>query len=421
MADIHDRWVAERRNERYYRLAKKLNYRSRASFKLIQLDEKFGIFQEGDSVVDLGASPGGWLQVAQERTWPGGRVVGVDLRPIRPLEGVETILGDITEDSTMAELLDRFGGKADVVISDMAPNIGGHYSTDHARSVELCMYAVDVCDRILKKEGRLVVKVFMGDMFESLRSELEKRFQSVKVTSPDASRPTSSEVYVVCKGFHANSPVPVERPVVEKRKPEFEPKGGYIRSVPELPYRDHADAVVAGVGCRGGAAQDAQERWSWQIIPLCVSVEFQQALGSHVGPSGEHFDSERAVPAVSQLDDCVDIAPLCVMVMGDFSAVRFRVYPQVADAQGFEHGFERPNVVHQIVRGQTHGGHGQRRVGEESFRSLACRGRGAGVETERRLVLDDERALQCIHVIRDGLCGDAAGVPPVVHRVLGYT
>ncbi|MBP3386797.1 MAG: RlmE family RNA methyltransferase [Candidatus Methanomethylophilaceae archaeon] len=220
--------MAERRNEYYYKLAKKLNYRSRASFKLIQIDNRFGIFKAGDAVVDLGACPGGWLQVAQERTWPNGKVIGVDLRYIKPLEGVETFVGDITEDSTMLELLRRFGGKADVVISDMAPNIMGHYATDHARSINLCMYAVDVCDRILKKEGKLVMKVFMGDMFESLRSELERRFQSVKVHSPAASRDTSSEVYVICQGFYAKTNVKLRKPKVDEKKPEFTVKGGFI-------------------------------------------------------------------------------------------------------------------------------------------------------------------------------------------------
>ena len=228
MADLHDRWVAERRNEHYYKLAKKLNYRSRASFKLIQIDNRFGIFKPGDAVVDLGACPGGWLQVAQERTWPNGRVVGVDLRYIKPLEGVETFIGDITEDATMIELLRRFGGQADVVLSDMAPNITGHYSMDHARSVNLCMFAVDVCDRILKKEGKLVMKVFMGDMFDSLKKELEMRFQSVKVHSPDASRDTSSEVYVICQGFYAKNRVKLRKPVVEEKKPDFKPKGDFF-------------------------------------------------------------------------------------------------------------------------------------------------------------------------------------------------
>ena len=194
------RWLSERRQEKYYRLAKKYDYRSRASFKLMQIDDRFEIFYENDSVVDLGASPGGWLQVAKERVGDG-KVIGVDLRPIRPLEGVVTILGDITLKETMDALLEKIGGKADVVLSDMAPNVGGHYSTDHARSVHLCTYAINVADNILKKNGTMVVKVFMGDMFPSVKEEMEKRFQSVKVHSPDATRAASSEVYVIAKGF----------------------------------------------------------------------------------------------------------------------------------------------------------------------------------------------------------------------------
>ncbi|MDR3075561.1 MAG: RlmE family RNA methyltransferase [Candidatus Methanoplasma sp.] len=225
---LHDRWVQERKHEHYYKLAKKLKYRSRASFKLMQIDDRFGIFRDGDSVVDLGASPGGWLQVAKGRVGEKGKVVGVDLRYIRPLEGVTTIIGDITEDSTMRKLIETFGGKADVVLSDMAPNIGGNYSTDHARSVDLCMYAVAVCDRILKKEGKLVVKVFMGDMLGPLLDELESRFKSVKVHSPDASRETSSEVYIISKGFLSSRNVKLKDISEEEKKPEFRAKGGNI-------------------------------------------------------------------------------------------------------------------------------------------------------------------------------------------------
>lgn len=218
----------ERHNEYYYKLAKKMNYRSRASFKLMQIDDRFNIFREGDAVVDLGACPGGWMQVAKERVGDKGTVIGVDLRTIRPMEGVITILGDITEDSTMLKLLDTIGGKADVILSDMAPNIGGHYSTDHARSINLCMYAVDVCDRILKKNGKMVMKAFMGDMFDSLMVELEKRFVSVKVHSPDASRDTSSEVYVISKGFRAAFNVKPKVLEEKKKDPEFVKKGSNL-------------------------------------------------------------------------------------------------------------------------------------------------------------------------------------------------
>lgn len=219
------RWLSERRQEHYYRLAKKLDYRSRASFKLIQIDERFNIFEEGDAVVDLGASPGGWLQVAKECVGDGV-VIGVDLRHIRPLDGVVTIIGDITSPDTMERLLNEIGGKADVILSDMAPNIGGHYSTDHARSVHLCTYAIAVAERILKRDGRMVMKVFMGDMFGSLRKEMEERFQSVKVHSPDATRETSSEVYVIAKGFKALPPsMKLETKAEKEERKDFTVKG----------------------------------------------------------------------------------------------------------------------------------------------------------------------------------------------------
>ena len=131
---LRDRWVQERKQERYYKLAKKEGYRSRASYKLLQIDDRFNIFKEGDYVADLGAFPGGWLQVAKERVGESGKVIGLDLRRIKPLEGVETIVGDITEDATMLELLSSVGEKVDVVLSDMAPNIAGHYSTEIGRA-----------------------------------------------------------------------------------------------------------------------------------------------------------------------------------------------------------------------------------------------------------------------------------------------
>ena len=225
---LHDRWVEERRHEHYYKLAKKQGYRSRASYKLLQIDSRFNIFKEGDSVADLGAFPGGWLQVAQEKVGETGKVIGLDLRRIRPLEGVETILGDITKDATMIELLSKVGGKVDVVLSDMAPNIAGHYSTDHARSIHLCTYAVNVCDRILRRNGTLVMKVFMGDMFETVKKDVDDRFSYVKVHTPDATRETSSEVYVICKGFYARHRVKLKEPVPEVKEQVFSIKGSLI-------------------------------------------------------------------------------------------------------------------------------------------------------------------------------------------------
>ncbi|WP_400249939.1 RlmE family RNA methyltransferase [Methanomethylophilus alvi] len=226
MADLHDRWVAERHREYYYKLAKKEGYRSRASYKIMQIDDRFNVFHDGDSVVDLGACPGGWSQVARERVGDTGKVIGVDLRYIHPIDGVQFIIGDITDDNTMIKLLEMVGGKVDVVLSDMAPNIAGHYSMDHARSIELCRYAVDVCDRILKKGGCLVMKVFMGDMFYTLQTQLEKRFGKVIVHSPQASRPTSSEVYVISKGFLGTHNVRPKKLDKGDDGPKFVAKGG---------------------------------------------------------------------------------------------------------------------------------------------------------------------------------------------------
>ena len=198
---MSDRWLAERKREHYYRLAKKLNYRSRASFKLAQIDEKFHIFREGDAVTDLGAAPGGWLQIAKERVGETGKVVGVDLQKIEPLEGVQTIRGDMLKPETAEKLKELLGGKADVVISDMSPNISGSYCMDHARSVELCTYALNFARQVLKPKGNLVMKIFEGDMMKGFLNDVRSSFQNVKLHSPKASRDSSSEIYIIAKGF----------------------------------------------------------------------------------------------------------------------------------------------------------------------------------------------------------------------------
>ena len=152
---MSNNWVQQHRRDYYYRKAKQLDYRSRASFKLIQIDDRFDILKEGRSVVDLGAAPGGWLQVAAERVGPEGRVIGVDLQPIAPIEGtmVETIIGDVRKQETVDRLLYMIGGKVDVVLSDMSPNISGQYAMDHARSVELCEHALAFARKTLVPGG----------------------------------------------------------------------------------------------------------------------------------------------------------------------------------------------------------------------------------------------------------------------------
>lgn len=199
------RWLVERRHDFYYRKAKQLNYRSRASFKLHQINERFGIFKTGMSVVDLGAAPGGWLQIAKERVGPEGRVVGVDLQYIAPIEGVSTIKGDMTKKETVDELMALLDGKADVVISDMSPNISGNYSIDHARSVDLCKHALDFACHTLRPGGSLVMKIFEGDLLNEFLAEVRRDFSSVRLHSPKASRSSSSEIYIVAKGFKGPS------------------------------------------------------------------------------------------------------------------------------------------------------------------------------------------------------------------------
>lgn len=195
------RWLSERRRDYYYKKAKSLDYRSRAAFKLKQIDEKFRILKRGSTVVDLGAAPGGWLQVAKEAVGPGGTVVGLDLQPIEPIEGVITLQGDIRLDETVQELIALMRGKADVILSDMSPNISGNYPMDHARSVELCENALAFAVKVLKRGGGLVMKVFEGDMLQDLLSEVKRRFAEVKLHGPKASRSSSSEIYIIARDF----------------------------------------------------------------------------------------------------------------------------------------------------------------------------------------------------------------------------
>jgi len=193
--------MAERKKEFYYRKAKKENYRSRASFKLKQLDHRYDLIGEGNTIVDLGASPGGWSQVAAELAGPGAKVIALDIARFSPMEGVTFIRGDIREDAVVARVMEMVPDGADVVISDMSPNISGNYPYDHARSIELCEHALGFAARVLKDGGNFVVKMFYGDMSKGYVSSVEKLFQEVYVNHPKASRSTSSEMYVIGIGF----------------------------------------------------------------------------------------------------------------------------------------------------------------------------------------------------------------------------
>jgi len=190
-----------RRKDFFYRKAKEEGYRSRASYKLLQINQKHNVIKKGDTVVDLGAAPGGWLQVAKEIS--GGFVLGVDIQSIAPLGGVETLRGDITDPSTIESIrgmIEKTGG-ADAVICDASPNLSGNWSLDHARSIDLCRSALDIATKILKPGGNFVVKVFQGDMFSDFLAEVKKHFSFVKVYGPQASRKESAEIYIIGKGL----------------------------------------------------------------------------------------------------------------------------------------------------------------------------------------------------------------------------
>jgi 23S rRNA (uridine2552-2'-O)-methyltransferase len=189
--------MARDQKDHYYRKAKEEGYRARSAYKLLQINEKFRIIKRGDSVVDLGAAPGGWLQVA--RMLSGGKIVGVDLEEIEPIPGVITFRADITKESTVDLVKGALDGSADVVICDAAPNLSGAWDMDHAVSIDLARSALRAAKILLKPRGNFVVKVFQGDMFPGFLSEVKSEFASVQAHSPAASRKESAETYIVAK------------------------------------------------------------------------------------------------------------------------------------------------------------------------------------------------------------------------------
>ncbi|MEM2192667.1 MAG: RlmE family RNA methyltransferase [Candidatus Hadarchaeales archaeon] len=187
----------------YYRMAKKLGYRSRAAFKLLQLDERYSLIKKGDVVVDLGAAPGGWMQVAAEKVGSAGFVLGVDVQPIEkfPEPNVVTLIADITKENTAAEILKILPRRADVVLSDVSPKITGVWSIDHSRSIELTRASLDIAEKILAPGGNILMKVFQGDLLQDFLAEVKEKFTFFKASKPRASRKESAEVYLIGKGF----------------------------------------------------------------------------------------------------------------------------------------------------------------------------------------------------------------------------
>ena len=200
------RWLQRQLNDPYVAEAKKRGYRSRAAFKLLQLDDQFGFLKPGARVVDLGAAPGGWTQVAVERTRAergAGVVVGIDLAPVEPIAGATVLAKDFYDDDAPALLTDLLGGPADVVLSDMAAAATGDPQVDHLRIMALAEAAHDFARQVLKPGGAFVAKVLRGGTERTLLEQLKRDFAKVKHVKPDASRADSAEMYVVGTGFRA--------------------------------------------------------------------------------------------------------------------------------------------------------------------------------------------------------------------------
>ena len=196
------RWLGEHFSDEYVKKSQQEGYRSRAVYKLQEIQERDRILHPGMKVVDLGAAPGGWSQYATKLIGSKGRIVASDILPLDPLPFVEFVLGDFRDEAVLAEILNLLGGeRADLVISDMAPNMSGVDAVDQPRAVHLCELALDMVRQVLKPGGAFLVKLFQGEGSEAFIRDVRSSFKTVKIRKPAASRPRSREVYVLGQGF----------------------------------------------------------------------------------------------------------------------------------------------------------------------------------------------------------------------------
>jgi len=195
------RWLERQLNDPYVAASKTKGYRSRAAFKIIELDDKFHFFRKGARVLDLGAAPGGWSQIAAQRVGAAGKVVALDILEMEPIDGVAIFLGDMLAAETPDLLKEALGGTADVVLTDMAAPTTGHRQTDHLRTSALLEAALDLAEETLRPGGVFVGKAFQGGAASELLQRLKKSFTSVKHVKPPASRSQSVELYLVASGF----------------------------------------------------------------------------------------------------------------------------------------------------------------------------------------------------------------------------
>ncbi len=208
---MNKRWITEKRRDHYYNLAKKQNYRSRAVYKLLQLNKKFRLMKNGDIVIDLGCAPGGWLQATRQIVGEKGLVIGIDLQEVKSFsdKNVFIIKGDMTKEEALEEVVNllekRFPKKfkkPDVVLSDASPNISGIWSVDQAKSITLSTTALSIATKMLKRGGNFVTKVFQGELFDEYLKLVSSYFDKVFIEKPSVCRTKSAEVYLVAKNYN---------------------------------------------------------------------------------------------------------------------------------------------------------------------------------------------------------------------------
>ena len=192
--------LADAKRDQYRKLARIQGYRSRSAYKIIQINQKYNIFKLGDIVIDIGCAPGGWSQVAKKYVGNKGKVIGVDLNFVKPLDGVVFIQGNI-EDSQLSDKIQSLSSQVDVFLSDLSPNVSGIWQVDHLKQISISLIALSLASKLLRKGGKAVFKIFDGESAGQIRNNFNTLFDVVIKSKPNASRQKSSENYFICSGF----------------------------------------------------------------------------------------------------------------------------------------------------------------------------------------------------------------------------
>ncbi|HJR85865.1 MAG TPA: RlmE family RNA methyltransferase [Nitrososphaeraceae archaeon] len=191
--------------DQYRKLAKDQGFRSRSAYKLLEINNKYNVIKPNDTILDIGSAPGGWLQVAKKLSGPTGTIVGIDIKPIKTITGISTVLVDIEDENLVEKIRKDFPFSFDVILSDLSPKVSGIWHFDHERQISLTLVALQVSSKLLKRGGNAIFKIFDGSYSGEIKQEAAKIFLKVTTSKPKASRQKSSEFYLVCTSFKGNS------------------------------------------------------------------------------------------------------------------------------------------------------------------------------------------------------------------------